>query len=72
MTNVCIIGGGFAGLSTALLLAADGHDVSVVERDAGPPSRDPEPCRHRYTCRHHRARRNLAVFTTDQPVVDLR
>lgn len=42
MTKICVNGGGFAGLSTALLLAADGHDVTVVERDAPPPSRDPE------------------------------
>jgi 2-polyprenyl-6-methoxyphenol hydroxylase-like FAD-dependent oxidoreductase len=42
MTNVCINGAGFAGLSTALLLAADGHDVTVIERDPPPPSRDPE------------------------------
>lgn len=42
MTTICINGGGFAGLSTALLLAADGHDVTIVERDGPPPSRDPE------------------------------
>lgn len=42
MTNICISGGGVAGLATALLLAADGHEVSVVERDPAPPSRDPE------------------------------
>lgn len=42
MTDICINGGGFAGLSTALLLAGDGHRVTVVERDGPPPSRDPE------------------------------
>lgn len=42
MTDICINGAGFAGLSTALLLAADGHDVVVVDREPGPPSRDPE------------------------------
>lgn len=42
MTSTCINGAGFAGLATALLLAADGHDVTVVERDPAPPSRDPE------------------------------
>lgn len=41
MVKVCINGGGTAGLSTALLLAQDGHDVTVVERDEGPPGRDP-------------------------------
>ena len=41
MAKVCINGGGVAGLTTALLLACDGHDVTVVERDGPPPSRDP-------------------------------
>lgn len=40
MVKVCINGGSVAGLSTALLLAADGHDVTVAERDPAPPSRD--------------------------------
>lgn len=42
MVKVCINGGSVAGLSTALLLAADGHDVTVAERDPAPPSRDPD------------------------------
>ncbi len=41
MTTIAINGGGLAGLATALLLAADGHRVTVVERDPPPPSRDP-------------------------------
>lgn len=41
MFKVCINGGSVAGLTTALLLAADGHDVTVAERDPAPPSRDP-------------------------------
>ncbi len=41
MVKVCINGGSVAGLSTALLLAADGHDVTVAERDPAPPSREP-------------------------------
>ena len=32
--NVLIVGGGICGLGTALLLARDGHEVTVLERDA--------------------------------------
>ena len=35
--SVLIIGGGICGLGTALLLARDGHDVTLLERDAAPP-----------------------------------
>jgi 2-polyprenyl-6-methoxyphenol hydroxylase-like FAD-dependent oxidoreductase len=34
--KVAVVGAGTAGLTTALLLARDGHDVSVVERVADP------------------------------------
>ena len=34
--KIVITGAGLVGLSSALLLARDGHDVTVVERDAAP------------------------------------
>jgi 2-polyprenyl-6-methoxyphenol hydroxylase-like FAD-dependent oxidoreductase len=34
--RILIIGGGICGLGTALLLARDGHEVTVLERDADP------------------------------------
>lgn len=36
MADVLIVGGGICGLGTALLLARDGHEVTVIERDADP------------------------------------
>jgi 2-polyprenyl-6-methoxyphenol hydroxylase-like FAD-dependent oxidoreductase len=38
--SVIVIGGGLVGLSSAMLLACDGHHVTVLERDPAPP---PEP-----------------------------
>ena len=37
MPALLVIGGGLAGLSTAMLLARDGHQVTVLERDPAPP-----------------------------------
>ena len=38
MARIIVIGGGVGGLTTAMLLARDGHDVTVLERDpAAPP-----------------------------------
>src|SRR5918998_3206546 len=37
MTHILVLGGGLNGLSAAMLLARDGHTVTVLERDADPP-----------------------------------
>lgn len=38
MANIVVVGGGLAGQATAMLLAADGHGVTVLERDPAHPS----------------------------------
>lgn len=38
MADVVIVGGGLTGQAAAMLLAADGHRVRVLERDPAPPA----------------------------------
>lgn len=40
--RVVVVGAGIAGLGSALVLARDGHDVVLIERDATPLPPDPE------------------------------
>ena len=40
MARAVVIGGGIVGLSTAMLLGKDGHDVTVLERDPQAPPDD--------------------------------
>jgi 2-polyprenyl-6-methoxyphenol hydroxylase-like FAD-dependent oxidoreductase len=42
MAEVLIVGGGICGLGTALMLARDGRDVTVIERDANPLPDSPQ------------------------------
>jgi 2-polyprenyl-6-methoxyphenol hydroxylase-like FAD-dependent oxidoreductase len=42
MADVLILGAGLNGLSIAMLLARDGHAVTVLERDPGEPAGDPD------------------------------
>lgn len=42
MGRIVVCGAGVGGLMTAMMLAAEGYDVTVVERDPAPP---PEPSR---------------------------
>jgi phytoene dehydrogenase-like protein len=38
MAEVLVLGAGLNGLATAMLLAGDGHTVTVLERDAAEPA----------------------------------
>jgi 2-polyprenyl-6-methoxyphenol hydroxylase-like FAD-dependent oxidoreductase len=42
MTRIVVIGAGLSGLAAALLLARDGHEVTVLERDPAEPEGDAE------------------------------
>ncbi len=36
MADIIVLGGGLCGLASALLLARDGHEVTVLEQDPDP------------------------------------
>jgi len=42
MADVIVVGGGLIGHCSAMLLAADGHAVTVLERDPEPPPDSPD------------------------------
>src|SRR6185437_11483505 len=47
MARIVVIGGGVCGLTSGMLLARDGNDVTVLERDAAaPPESADEAWKH--------------------------
>lgn len=49
MSRIIVLGGGLCGLAAALLLRRDGHDVTVLERDAEPVPASPEEAWEHWT-----------------------
>jgi 2-polyprenyl-6-methoxyphenol hydroxylase-like FAD-dependent oxidoreductase len=74
--EIVIAGGGIVGLSSAMLLARDGHEVVVIERDPAPPA-DPtaawDDWEHRGVTQvrmaHHFAPRFRALVERELPDV---
>lgn len=56
MPRILVVGGGVIGLSTAMMLAQQGHDVTVFERDSESVPGSPEDAWHRWE------RRGVAQF----------
>jgi 2-polyprenyl-6-methoxyphenol hydroxylase-like FAD-dependent oxidoreductase len=48
MAHTIVLGGGLCGLTTAMMLARDGHRVTVLERDPEPVPADPETAWERW------------------------
>ena len=56
MPPIILLGAGMCGLATGLLLARDGHDVALLERDPAPVPDSPDAAWERW------ARRGVAQF----------
>ena len=42
MPKIIVLGAGVCGLAAGMLLASDGHQVTIVERDSTPPPETPQ------------------------------
>src|SRR4051794_33015083 len=49
MAHTIVLGGGLCGLSAAMMLARDGHRLTVLERDPDPVPADPEAAWERWS-----------------------
>jgi len=77
MTRVLIVGGGIVGSSLALLVANDGHEVTVLERDPAPPPATADDAWDKWERRgvnqfrllHYFLARFRQIITTEMPDV---
>jgi 2-polyprenyl-6-methoxyphenol hydroxylase-like FAD-dependent oxidoreductase len=75
--KIIVLGGGVSGLAAGLLLCRDGHDVTVLERDAAPVPASPEAAWERwgrdgvaqFRQTHYLTPRGRAVLDTELPDV---
>ena len=65
MSKILVLGGGIVGLSTAMMLARRGHDVTVFERDSKPLPASPEDAWQGWE------RRGVAQFRQPHPFRNL-
>jgi 2-polyprenyl-6-methoxyphenol hydroxylase-like FAD-dependent oxidoreductase len=77
MAAIVVLGGGVCGLTTALLLNRDGHDVLVLERDAAPVPDSPDqawddwsrPGVSQFRLPHYLHARTAGILGTELPDV---
>jgi 2-polyprenyl-6-methoxyphenol hydroxylase-like FAD-dependent oxidoreductase len=62
MARIIVIGGGVLGLTTAMLLARDGNDVTVLERDPAPPPDSPDDAWYEWERRGVNQFRMIHIF----------
>ena len=77
MARIVVIGAGVVGLGAAMLLAGDGHQVVVLERDPAPPPADPvgawewwqRPGVNQFRLPHYFLARFRSILDTELPGV---
>jgi glycine/D-amino acid oxidase-like deaminating enzyme len=73
MSRILVLGGGVVGLSTAVMLRRDGHDVIVLERDREARPASAEEAWHSWErSRAHGTTGTVARRNPEDPELDVR